>query len=160
MRWDRIVTTETKKILLVEDDIDCRNILAVIITHLGYQVVQAASGRNSLKKAKYEHPDLIVVSLDYPYFKGIKAISRFKNDSATNDLPILVYPPWESDSTTELALGAGASEVLTEPFSVNAMRAALQRHAPLDAEIFGIDAAAMPPLVALPPSEVFYEAER
>ena len=154
------MTTETKKILLVEDDIDCRNILAVIINHLGYRVVQAASGRNSLKKAKYERPDLIVVSLDYPYFNGIKVISRFKNHSATSSLPILVYPPWESESTTELALSAGATEVMTEPFSVNAMRAALHRHAPLDAEIFGIDDVEIAPPVVLLPSEVFSELER
>jgi DNA-binding response OmpR family regulator len=153
------VTAKAKKILLVEDDIDCRNILAVIITHLGYQVVQAAAGRNSLKKAKYEHPDLIVVSLDYPYLKGIKAISRFKNDSATTDLPILVYPPWNSESAAELALSAGATEVLTEPFSVNAIHAALQRYAPLDSELFGKDVAVIPLALAWSPLEVFSEVE-
>lgn len=135
------MVTETKKVLVVEDDADCRNILALIIQHLEYEVFQATPGSGGLRRAIKEHVDLIFVGLDYPYLKGIKAIVRFRKNSKTKGLPILVYPPWDFDSTTKLALSVGATEILKEPFTVDAIRAALNKHAPLHEELFGIFAA-------------------
>ena len=133
--------TETKKVLVIEDDSGYRNILVVIINQLGYRVAQAEPGRDGVETAINDCFDLIFVGLDYPYLKGIDAIVRFRNNSKTKHLPILVYPKWESDWITKLALSVGATEVLEEPFTVDAICAALYRHAPLDEALFGIIAA-------------------
>jgi CheY-like chemotaxis protein len=103
--------------------------LTCIIDHLGYDVIQADSLDGSYR-ATSEHPDLILISLDFPRMWGLDATISLKNNPQTSDIPILVYPPWDSEEVTEAALNAGATEVLKEPFTLQSFRQALQKYAP------------------------------
>lgn len=115
-----------KKILVIEDNKECRKMLDCIIRHLGYEVIQAESGLDGLAKS----PDLIFISLDFPEMRGLAAIISAKNNPQTAGSPILVYPPWDSEEATQAARSAGATEVLTEPFTLECFRQVLQKYAP------------------------------
>jgi len=126
---------EIKKILLVEDDEECRKMLTCIIRHLGYDVIQADTGLDGIDRAASEHPDLIVISLDFPLMRGLDMTISLKNNPKTYDIPILVYPPWDSDDATDAALKAGAAEVLKEPITLLSFHQALHKYAPGDTEL-------------------------
>jgi CheY-like chemotaxis protein len=104
-----------KKILLVEDNEECRKMLTCIIHHLGYDVIQVDT-LDAICRATAERPGLILISLDFPRMWGLDLIISLKNNPQTADIPILVYPPWDSEEITEVALKSGATEVLKEPF--------------------------------------------
>ena len=120
-----------KKILLVEDNEECRKMLTRIIGYLGYDVIQADFLDGSCR-ATSEHPNLILISLDFPRMWGLDVTMSLKSNPQTADIPILVYPPWDSEDVTEAALNAGATEVLKEPFTLQSFRQALQKYASFD----------------------------
>jgi CheY-like chemotaxis protein len=122
---------EMKKILFVEDNEECRKMLTRIIGYLGYDVIQADFLDGSCR-ATSEHPDLILISLDFPRMWGLDVTRSLKSNPQTADIPILVYPPWDSEEITEAALNTGATEVLKEPFTLQSFRQVLQKYASFD----------------------------
>ena len=121
-----------KKVLLIEDNEECRRTLDFIIRHVGYEVIQPESGREGITRAASKYPDLIFISLDFPRMRALDAIISLKNNPKTSGVPILVYPPWDSEEATQAALNAGATEVLKEPFTLQCFREVLHKYAPYD----------------------------
>lgn len=121
-----------KKILLVEDNEECRKALAHIIRHLGYEVIRTHKGLDDVATASAEQPNVIFISLDFPEMRGLDVIISLKNNPQSSHIPILVYPPWDSKEATEAALNAGAAEVLKEPFTLECFREAFHKYAPSD----------------------------
>jgi len=124
----------------VEDNEECRKMLTCIIQHLGYEVIEPPSGLDGLARAVAERPALIFISLDFPEMRWLDAIVALKNDPQTSDIPILVFPPWDSEKATEAALNAGATGVLKEPFTLQSFRLALNKLAPSDTELLMVKA--------------------
>ncbi len=129
-----------KKIVLVEDNEECRKMLACIIQHLGYEVIQTAGSLESVASAAAEHPALIFISLDFPEMRWLDAIIALKNNPLSSEIPILVFPPWDSKKATEAALKAGATGVLREPFTLQSFRLALHKLAPSATELLMVRA--------------------
>jgi CheY-like chemotaxis protein len=123
-----------KKVLLVEDNEECRKLLTSIIQHLGYEVIHIPSGIEGVASAVAEHPALIFISPDFPEMRWLDEIISLKNNPQSCDIPILVFPPWDLAKTTQAALNAGATGVLKEPYTSESFRLALNKLAPSDAE--------------------------
>lgn len=115
-----------KKILVVEDNEECRKMLTHIIEHLGYDVIRANS-LDASGKATGEHPDLILISLDLPRLWGLDATISLKKNPQTSQIPILILPPWDSEEITQAAFNAGAAEVIKEPFTLQSFREVLEK---------------------------------
>ena len=126
-----------KKILMVEDNEECRKMLTYIFQHLGYEVIQTPSGLDGVARAASEHPALIFISLDFPEMRALDAIISLKNNPQSSEIPILVFPPWNSEIATDAALNAGATGVLKEPFTLQSFRVALNKLAPSDTSTLG-----------------------
>ena len=139
-RLSSVTNIEMKKILLVEDDDECRKMLTCIMQHLGYEVIQTPIGLVAVFKAASERPALIFISLDFPEMRGLDTIFSLKNNPQSSDIPILVFPPWNSEKATEAALKAGATGVLREPFTLQSFRIALNKLAPSDTEFLMVRA--------------------
>jgi CheY-like chemotaxis protein len=67
--------------------------------------------------------------------RGIDATTSLKINPETDDIPILIYPPWDFADATKAALKAGAAEVLKEPITLQSFRQALQKYAPSDTDL-------------------------
>ena len=105
------------KILVVEDDRDCREILAIQLHCLGYGVIEADSGPKGLEKAVSEIPDLIIMDIGLPGIDGIEATRWLKEDRRTKHIPIVVHTAFGEESRHKRALEAGAAKVLLKPVS-------------------------------------------
>ena len=134
-----------KKIILVEDNEECGKMLTCIIGHLGHDVIRA-DFLDVSSRATSEHPDLILISLDFPRLWGLDATISLRNNPQTSNIPILILPPWGSEEITEAARNAGATEVLNEPFTLQSFRQVLEKYvspeADLIAEMFAVRYAA------------------
>jgi len=78
----------TKRILVVEDQEDLRGILRDLLTGSGYDVAEAADGRDGVAKAKSERPDLILMDIQIPVLDGYEATRQIKADSNLNAIPL------------------------------------------------------------------------
>lgn len=70
-----------KKILIVEDEVPTALALGDKLEHEGYAVIKAGNGKEGLKAALEEHPDLILADLKMPEMSGLEMIAELRKDS-------------------------------------------------------------------------------
>lgn len=120
---------EKKKILVVEDNADCRELLRLIITRqLGCEVVEAATGLAAVDQATTTHPDLILMDLGLPGISGAEATERIKANPAIKDIPIVINTAFNATDLTKRALAAGAAEILHKPIELIVLRDTLRKY--------------------------------
>jgi two-component system, chemotaxis family, chemotaxis protein CheY len=103
-----------KRILVVEDDPDARNLIETILKQSGYDVVLAADGREGFEKAAEEAPDLIITDIAMPRLDGLRLIQLLRTMPAFRYLPILAITSFGTERASE-ALKAGANDALARP---------------------------------------------
>lgn len=69
-----------QKILLVEDNVELRNIYEMFLKHRGYDVLTAVDGEDGLHKAKEFHPELILLDIMMPKMDGLRALKLLRHD--------------------------------------------------------------------------------
>ena len=116
-----------RKILVIEDHEDSRNILVLQLRTLGYHIIEADSGNAGVEKAFLEIPDLIFMDLKMPGIDGIEATRRLKSNPSTQEIPIIVSTAWIAESSMKEVLAAGAAVVLTKPLTHDLLKEVLQK---------------------------------
>jgi two-component system cell cycle response regulator DivK len=105
----------SKRILLVEDHEDNRNIYRTILEHFGYQVLVASDGREGIRMAREQRPDLILMDLSIPFVDGWEATRVLKQDLATAHLPIIALSAHALPEDRARAREAGCDGYLAKP---------------------------------------------
>ncbi len=83
-------TRITKRILIVDDFKDDREMYSHYLTRYGFDVTLASDGQEALDKALEIHPDLILMDLWLPQIAGWEAIRQLRADDKTKQIPIVV----------------------------------------------------------------------
>jgi CheY-like chemotaxis protein len=122
------VAQSAKKILLVEDNNEVRELLALFMKRLGYKVVEAATGLEAIDRASTVQPDLIMMDLRLPAMNGAETTARLKANPSTRDIPLLVITASGAGMVTQSALAAGAAEILHKPIDVTTLSNVLRRY--------------------------------
>ena len=116
----------SKRILLVEENGVCTHFLTQLLSCLGYAVTEATTGLEGIYKAAIEIPDLIMMGADLPQLTGIEVTDWLKHRPYTKDIPVLIYAPSPTLGGKDDACKAGASAVINDPITVDALRKAFQ----------------------------------
>lgn len=104
-----------KTVLLVEDNEDNLVVYRTILDHVGYNVLEARDGEEGVRRARQEHPDLILMDISIPKIDGWEATRRLKADQATRDIPIIALTAHALEEDRERALAAGCDGYLAKP---------------------------------------------
>ena len=107
----------TKRILVVEDHEDNRQILRVLLGSAGYQMIEAHDGETALTTAASERPDLILMDIQLPGLDGYEATRRIKADPALSAIPIIAVTSYALTGDEEKARAAGCSAYVGKPYS-------------------------------------------
>lgn len=118
------------KVLLIEDNTDCRELFAMLVRHLGCEVLQADDGEIGVQKALSEKPDLIFMDIGMPNMNGIEAVSCLKASAVTKNTPIIIYTAWMGEKFRDAALQTGVHEIVTKPISFAELQKVLLRYIP------------------------------
>ncbi len=121
----------TRKILIVEDNADWRDLLTVILRRLEYEVAIAATGEDGVQQALTTRPDLILMDLGLPKMGGDEATVRIKSNPTTKDIPIVIQTAFGKGPSAERAMGAGAVDIMHKPINVADIQAMLKKHLPI-----------------------------
>lgn len=105
----------TRRILLVEDHEDNRNIYRTILEHYGYEVILAVDGRSGIRLAREEQPDLVLMDLSIPVVDGWEATRILKADESTRGIPVIALSAHALQEDRERAMGAGCDGYLAKP---------------------------------------------
>jgi two-component system KDP operon response regulator KdpE len=100
-------------ILLVEDELDMRKVLAVAFQSRGYEVVEAASGAQALAALRDALPSVVILDLGLPDMDGVDIVLDVRRE---HGIPIIVLSARGEEYQQIKALDAGANDYVTKPF--------------------------------------------
>jgi two-component system cell cycle response regulator DivK len=107
-----------KKILIVDDNQDSRELVVKIIKKMGYQMIEAVDGEEALEKAIAENPDLILMDISIPKIDGYEVTRRLKSQVSFKDTPIIALTAHAMKGDREKALEAGCQGYISKPINV------------------------------------------
>lgn len=107
----------SKRILVVEDHEDNRQILRDLLGSAGYEMIEAGNGEAGVAAAAAEHPDLILMDIQLPILDGYEATRQIKADPALNAIPIIVVTSYALSGDEEKARLAGCDAYVAKPYS-------------------------------------------
>lgn len=79
-----------KKIVYIEDDLEMIDLVKMILSNKGFEVIGAHGGRQGLEAAVVEKPDLILLDLMMPDVDGWDVYHQLKSSEETNKIPVVV----------------------------------------------------------------------
>jgi len=103
-----------EKILIVEDNVDTRELLAKLLELESFSVVTAEDGLMGLQMADDEHPDLVVTDITMPNLNGLDMIRLLRKKCGFSELPIVSITAYGRTAAAQ-AIEAGADRALTKP---------------------------------------------
>jgi two-component system cell cycle response regulator DivK len=107
----------TKRILVVEDQEDNRQILRDLLGNAGYHMIEAENGQDGVAAATAQRPDLILMDIQLPIMDGYEATRRIKSDPALKAIPIIAVTSYALSGDEAKALAAGCDAYVTKPYS-------------------------------------------
>ncbi|WP_229206881.1 hybrid sensor histidine kinase/response regulator transcription factor [Dyadobacter crusticola] len=116
---------ERPKILLVEDHADFRHYLKENLSEK-YQILEAADGKQGLKNALGELPDLIVSDVMMPEMNGIELCRRLKENAATSHIPVLLLTARNSEEQKLEGYQTGAQDYIEKPFNFEILQSKIK----------------------------------
>ena len=109
-----------KKILVVEDSLDTREILHLYLKMEGFTVVTACDGREGLYMADSERPDIIITDINMPNLDGFELIRQLRTQKDFKDLPIIALTAYGFEERDN-AIRAGANRAATKPLHLESV---------------------------------------
>jgi CheY-like chemotaxis protein len=116
-----------KKILIVEDHADMRDLIVRQVEVMGFQPLCASNGKEAIDKAISEKPDLIVMDILMPYLDGREVTRLLRSNPETRDIPILAMTVLFADADLRTCLDAGCNDYLVKPFTLQDLKRKVQQ---------------------------------
>lgn len=116
-----------KTVLIVDDNQHLREILASILRHAGYQPLEAATGKEAIRKAVADKPQIILLDLDLPDIGGIDVARTIKATAGVSHIPIVACSASSDWECRDEALRAGMSEYLQKPIMFSTIKEVIDK---------------------------------
>ncbi len=113
-------------ILVIEDNPLNLKLVRDVLTHAGYDVLEAMTAEDGIALAQTRRPDLVLMDIQLPGMDGLGAVKQLKQDQRTGAIPVLAVTAYAMKGDREHALDAGFDGYLAKPIDVRALRAAAQ----------------------------------
>jgi DNA-binding response OmpR family regulator len=135
------------KVLVADDDADLRELIAFTLAQAGYLVIKAADGAAALRRFEEDSADLVVLDINMPGLSGFEVCEAIR---ARSRVPVMMLTVRGEEEDLVRALGLGADDYLTKPFSPRTLlarvkallrRAGMEPAAPLAAGRVTLDLA-------------------
>lgn len=117
----------SKKVLIVEDNQDCCELVAFLVRRLGYDAIPVHTGEEAIVLAVTSRPDLIFMDLGLPGMDGIEAAAAIKQQPETAGIPIVALSARSEATWEKRALDTGMAIYLSKPTPPAAIKEALEK---------------------------------
>ncbi len=109
------VAENPARVLIVDDKLQNRELLEIMLVPEGFVLLTAASGEEALAIVAVDPPDLILLDVMMPGIDGYQVAAKIKSDPATNSIAIIMLTALDDSKARMLGLNAGAEDFLTKP---------------------------------------------
>ena len=118
----------TKRILVIEDTEDNRQIVGDLLASAGYELIEAVDGLEGVATAEREQPDLILMDIQLPGIDGYEATRRIRAIPALAKVPIIAVTSYALGGDEAKARQAGCNDYVTKPYSPRHLLAKIREH--------------------------------
>jgi DNA-binding response OmpR family regulator len=106
-----------KRLLVIEDDADIRELVVFKLGQLGFDVRAFDDPRPGLESVAHEPPDLVVLDVMLPAMSGLEVCRRLREAEATANVPIIMLTAKAQEADVERGFASGATDYVIKPFS-------------------------------------------
>ncbi len=117
-----------KRILVIEDQEDNRQILRDLLTSADFEVIEAADGEAGVAAAVAHRPDLILMDIQLPILDGYEATRRIKADAVLRAIPVIAVTSHALSGDAEKARAAGCDAYIAKPYSPRQLLAKVREY--------------------------------
>jgi two-component system phosphate regulon response regulator PhoB len=121
------------RVLVIDDELDLREVLRYNLGSAGHDVSLAATGTEGLAMARAEIPDVVLLDLMLPDLPGLEVCKALKRDATTTHIPIVMVTAKGEEIDRVVGFELGADDYVTKPFSIRELllrvQAIVRRHA-------------------------------
>jgi DNA-binding response OmpR family regulator len=110
-----------KRVIIVEDERDMADLVAMRLQREGYTVEIVGDGREGLDKIRSDPPDLALVDIMLPGMSGTDLVMELRHDPATVAVPVVLMTAKGEESDVILGLRLGADDYISKPFSMSVL---------------------------------------
>ncbi|MGY8826688.1 MAG: response regulator [Candidatus Latescibacterota bacterium] len=103
--------------LIVEDALVIRMVVAKFVADFGHAVIEAADGQEGLIAARREHPDLIISDVHMPKMDGMEFVTTLHQDENMREVPIVMLTGEKNIETIKLAMKSGVNDYILKDIS-------------------------------------------
>ena len=118
----------SKRILVIEDQADNRQILRDLLTNADLEVIEAENGEAGLAAAAAHKPDLILMDIQLPGMDGYEATRRLKADAMLRHVPVIAVTAHALSGAEQEARAAGCDGYVSKPISPRQLLAKVREY--------------------------------
>jgi two-component system cell cycle response regulator DivK len=120
----------SKRILVVEDQPDNRQIIRDMLASTDYEITEAEDGEHALAAVAKQRPDLILMGIQLPVMNGYEVTRLIKADPAMRSIPIIALTSHALNGEEQTARAAGCDDYVPEPYSPRHLLAKIRQCMP------------------------------
>jgi len=106
-----------KKVLIADDHPEAVELVRVTLEDEDYEIVNTSNGKETLKKARAEKPDIVLLDVVMPKMDGFEVCRQLRKDPQTKEIPIVMLTDKGQEVDKERGREVGADDYITKPFS-------------------------------------------
>jgi two-component system cell cycle response regulator DivK len=108
-------------VLIVDDNVDAREMYAIYLEHAGFRAAEAEDGEAAIEMARRDRPAVILMDATMPRMDGWEAARRLKADDDTKTIPLIMLTAHAFDEHRQRATEVGADAFLAKPVLPDAL---------------------------------------
>ena len=120
----------SKRILVVEDQEDNRQIIRDLLSATDYEITEAISGEEALVAVAKRRPDLILMDIQLPIMDGYEATRRIRAEPGLQSVPIIAVTSYALSGEEQKARAAGCTDYVPKPYSPRQLLAKIREYLP------------------------------
>lgn len=119
-----------KRVLVVEDTEDNRQIIRDLLSSAGYEMIEAVNGEEGVALAERHKPDLILMDIQLPVLDGYEATRQIKANADLRHIPIIAVTSYALAGDEAKTKAAGCDGYVAKPFSPRQLLAKVREFLP------------------------------
>jgi two-component system, cell cycle response regulator DivK len=118
----------SKRILVVEDQPDNRQIIRDMLASTDYEIAEAQDGEQALAAVAKARPDLILIGIQLPIMDGYEVTRQIKANPAMRSIPIIAVTSYALNGEEKKARAVGCDDYVPKPFSPRQLLAKIRQY--------------------------------
>jgi two-component system cell cycle response regulator DivK len=118
----------SKRILVVEDQKDDRQIIRDMLAGTDYEITEAEDGEQALAAVAKARPDLILMEIQLPSMDGYETMRRIRTNPSLLSIPIIAVTAYAPNGEEEKARAAGCDDFVPKPYSPHQLLAKIRNY--------------------------------